>query len=95
MVCGQFYTPVVLTPEYEPPDTHYIGVWAGTTIGLDVVDYRKISFLCRESNPGRPARNPSLYRMISNSACDTENKHCAVLVQEIYKNKFKWGVEER
>jgi hypothetical protein len=38
--------------------THCIGGWVGTTNSLDAVEYRKISFLCLESNSGRPA--PSL-----------------------------------
>jgi hypothetical protein len=34
----------------------------GPRVGLDAVKKRKI-FHCRESNPGRPARCPSLYRL--------------------------------
>jgi hypothetical protein len=30
---------------------------------LDAVETGKISYLCPESNLGRPARNPSLYRL--------------------------------
>jgi hypothetical protein len=29
-----------------------------TRVGLDAVETRIISFLCRESNPGHSARNP-------------------------------------
>jgi hypothetical protein len=41
--------------------THWIG-WVGLRAGLDAVKKRKIMH-CRESNPGRPARIPSLYRL--------------------------------
>jgi hypothetical protein len=34
----------------------------GPRDGLDAVEERKI-LPCRESNPGRPARSPSLYRL--------------------------------
>jgi hypothetical protein len=34
----------------------------GPRVGLDDVEKRKIVH-CRESNPGRPARSPSLYRL--------------------------------
>jgi hypothetical protein len=33
----------------------------GPRAGLDAVEKRKTSRPCRESNPGSPARNPSLY----------------------------------
>jgi hypothetical protein len=42
--------------------THWIGDWVGARAGLDAVK-RKISCLCRESNPGCAARGPSLYRL--------------------------------
>jgi hypothetical protein len=37
-------------------------VLASSKFGLDVVENRKISCPCRESNPGRPARGQSLAR---------------------------------
>jgi hypothetical protein len=40
------------------PGTHWIGGWMGPRIGLEAVQKRKI-LLCRESNPGRPARRYS------------------------------------
>jgi hypothetical protein len=43
--------------------THWIGGWVGPKAGLDAVEQRKIYCPCRESNPGRPARSPSLYRL--------------------------------
>jgi hypothetical protein len=46
------------TPEMEAPGTYWIGGWVGPTAGLDAVVKRKKfhNFLCRELNPGRPAR---------------------------------------
>jgi hypothetical protein len=35
----------------------------GTRVGLDAVVHRKLSCPCRESNPGRSTRSPSLYRL--------------------------------
>jgi hypothetical protein len=35
----------------------------GPRAGLDAVEQIKISFPCRESNPGRPTYSPSLYRL--------------------------------
>jgi hypothetical protein len=45
------------------PGTHCVGGWVGPRAGLDAVEQRNISCFCRESNPGRPARSPSLYRL--------------------------------
>jgi hypothetical protein len=50
-----------LTPEERTPSTHSTGGWVGPRTGLDAVK-RKIMTL-PESNPGRPARRPSLYRL--------------------------------
>jgi hypothetical protein len=44
------------------PGTHWIGGWVGPRAGLDAVEKRQI-FPRRESNPGRPAHSPSLYRL--------------------------------
>jgi hypothetical protein len=35
----------------------------GPIAGMDAVEYRKISYPCRESNPGRPAHSTSLFRL--------------------------------
>jgi hypothetical protein len=35
----------------------------GPTAGLDIVEKRKISYPYLESNPGRPSRSQSLYRL--------------------------------
>jgi hypothetical protein len=47
---GELHAPVSLPPEKKPLGTHWIGGWLGPRAGLDPVEKRKISFLCRESN---------------------------------------------
>jgi hypothetical protein len=49
------------TPREIAADNHWIGGWVGPRAGLDVVEKRKI-LRCREINPDRPGRSPSLYR---------------------------------
>jgi hypothetical protein len=44
------------------PGIHWIGGWMGPTVGLEVVENRKISCPWRETKPGRPARSPSVCR---------------------------------
>jgi hypothetical protein len=52
--------PASLPPGKEPPlSIRSETGWAAA--GLDVVEHRKFSCPCRESNPGRPAHNPSIY----------------------------------
>jgi hypothetical protein len=46
--------------------THWLGGWVGSRADLDAVKKRKISFPCREANPGSlgcPAPSPSLNRL--------------------------------
>jgi hypothetical protein len=43
------------------PNDHLTGGWVGPRVGLDAVEYVKLPCSCRKSNPGRPARSPSLY----------------------------------
>jgi hypothetical protein len=50
-VNGQLHAPVAILP-----GVHWIGGWVGLGVGLDARQKRKISFLRRELNPGRPAR---------------------------------------
>jgi hypothetical protein len=50
-----------LTPRESAPGTHCAGGWVGPRAGLDATEGRKMSYACRESNFGRPARKPSLY----------------------------------
>jgi hypothetical protein len=49
--------------ERPPPGTNSIAGWVSPRAGLDDVERRKISYLCWESKPGRPAHSPSLYRL--------------------------------
>jgi hypothetical protein len=42
---------------------YWIGCWVDSRAGLDDVDKRKISYLCRESNLCRQARIPSPYQL--------------------------------
>jgi hypothetical protein len=44
------------------PCTHWIGGWTGPRDGLDTMKKRKI-LRCWESNPDRPARGSSPYRL--------------------------------
>jgi hypothetical protein len=46
----------------EPPGTHWAEGWVSPRAGLDKVK-GKISYPCRESNPGSPVRSPSPYRL--------------------------------
>jgi hypothetical protein len=50
-------------PGQIAPAIHLIGGWMGPRAGLDLVEKRKISCPCLESNPGRPAYSLSLYRL--------------------------------
>jgi hypothetical protein len=43
--------------------TSQIGVWVGHRAGLKAVEYRKISWLRRVSNPGSLDRSSSLHRL--------------------------------
>jgi hypothetical protein len=56
------WRPGSFTPGEKAPGNHCIGGWMGPRFGLDAVDKRKILYW-RESNPGRSARSPSLYRL--------------------------------
>jgi hypothetical protein len=51
------------TPGEEAPGTRCVGGWMGFKAGLDTVEKRNMFFPWRESNPGRPARSPSLYQL--------------------------------
>jgi hypothetical protein len=56
--------PSRFTPgEITPPRTHWIRDWVSPSAGLDAVEKIK-NFPCQKSNPGLPARSPSLYRLI-------------------------------
>jgi hypothetical protein len=54
--------PCRFTPGQTAPGTHWMGGWVSSRVGLGAVE--KIEILhCRESNPDRPARSPSTYRL--------------------------------
>jgi hypothetical protein len=44
------------TPRETAPGTRWIGGWVGLKDGLDAMP-------CQETNPDRPTRSPSLYRL--------------------------------
>jgi hypothetical protein len=62
------------------PGTHWMGGWVGPRTGLDVVEKRKVALLCRESNPGRPARSLSLYRL---SHLDSQHTKMPLLFKKL------------
>jgi len=41
----------------KEPGTHWIGGWMGSRASLEVLERRKMSLLCRDTNPDRPARS--------------------------------------
>jgi hypothetical protein len=51
------------TPGEKTPGTHWIAGWVGPRAGLDARARRKILCPCRGSNPGRPFRSQTLYRL--------------------------------
>jgi hypothetical protein len=55
----------------------------GHKAGLDAVE-RKISCPCREWNPGRPIRSPSLYRL-SQPSSDYETPYDNWVTEKILK----------
>jgi hypothetical protein len=56
--------PWPLYPQGKSPRySHWIGGWVGPTACLDTLKKRKISYSCKELNPGHPAHNPSLSRL--------------------------------
>jgi hypothetical protein len=56
-VRGQLHTSPDLSPQKELP-THFMWRWVGPRNGLDPTQTRKISCLCRESNPDSSAVPP-------------------------------------
>jgi hypothetical protein len=57
------FTPRPLYPGERAPPPVPIWSWVNPTVGLDVVS-TEIACPCQESNPGRPARSPSLSLLI-------------------------------
>jgi hypothetical protein len=62
---GQLHASAAFPPEEKFAGIHWIGSGMGPTAGLNDMEWRKISFYCRESNPCSPACSPSPYRLIS------------------------------
>jgi hypothetical protein len=62
-VNGQLHITSALHLGERVPDNHWTEGLVGPTVDMNVVELRKISFPCRESNPARPGRELSLYRM--------------------------------
>jgi hypothetical protein len=80
-VSGQLHAPGRFTPEETVRVTSWRGDWVGPRTGLDGMVYSNISCLCRESNPGRPTPDPSLYRLSYPGS-----------YRELYKtNTIDWG----
>jgi hypothetical protein len=50
-------------PGWTAPNANWIGGWVDSRAGLDVVENRKFSCSCQESNSSHPACSLSLYQM--------------------------------
>jgi hypothetical protein len=50
-------------PGERASGTHKIGGWLDPRAGLDDMEFRRFFCPYRQSNPCRPARRPSLYRL--------------------------------
>jgi hypothetical protein len=55
--------PNPFTPGEVEPGTHGIGTWVSPRADVDTMEEKEISYSFWESNPGRSARSPSLYRL--------------------------------
>jgi hypothetical protein len=62
-VSGQLQASAPLPPGDRASSIHLIGGWVDPRAGLVAVEERKITCPCRESNPDRPVRSRSLYRL--------------------------------
>jgi hypothetical protein len=66
-VSGQFEAPAALPPG-NSPGIRWKGGWMGPRNVLDPKERKNCFFPCRQSNPGRPARSPLLYRLSYHSS---------------------------
>jgi hypothetical protein len=57
------FTPLPLYPGKIAPCTDWIRGWVVSSADLDAVEQRKLSCSSLESNPGHPARSPSLFSL--------------------------------
>jgi hypothetical protein len=55
--------PCCSTLGHKAPGTYLTGGWVGLRASLDAMGKRKISYICRESNPGCPVCTQFLYRL--------------------------------
>jgi hypothetical protein len=62
-VSGQHQAPAALYSPRKNPGTHWREGWVDPRTGLDAGARRKLLCLCRGSNPDRPARSQTLYRL--------------------------------
>jgi hypothetical protein len=96
-VSGQHFAPTALYSLGKNPNTHWIGGWVGLIAGLDTEATRKILFLCRGSNPGRPVCSQKLY-WLSYPTYGRGEKRVLVILQENLKERNyleDWGVDGR
>jgi hypothetical protein len=59
-VSGQLHAPAASLSVKEPPVAIEQEAWWAPRAGLDAMKKRKISCLCRKSNPGSPACGPTM-----------------------------------
>jgi hypothetical protein len=57
--------------------------------GSDVLENGNISYPCRESNPGHPARSPSLYRLRYPGTCSIMYGNLRIVLAG--RLKFLWS----
>jgi hypothetical protein len=72
------------TPGERLPSTHFIGGWVGPRAGLDAVKRKILHWW--ESNPGHPARRPSLYQLSYPDSIYYTNPHIITLLVWISPN---------
>jgi len=77
-VSGEHVASTALSPGSEPLVPHCVGGWLGPRAVLDPVAKRKISYLCRESNSGRPARTSVTVVTPQQSSRGYLNYYCVV-----------------
>jgi hypothetical protein len=56
-------TDLDLSARFTVPGAHWMGGWVRPRTGVDAVEKREISCPCRELNPYRPTRSPSLNQL--------------------------------
>jgi hypothetical protein len=87
MVERYLHAPAALPPGVRAPGIHWIGSWEGPRAGLEDVEETK-TLHCRESNPSRPARSLSLYRLSFNCEITVLNLRIRISVTETSVNFY-------